>query len=189
MKNKTSYKDIAKLAKVSAATVSRVAKGQVNVDSSIRARVREAAEALAIDLDQRRHEKSNIVAFLLSNRNLLHNFQARILFGSEVYCASHDRDLLFMSFHYSAAIPPKDLHLPKMLTHRGIVRALILGGTNSSNMLAALREREIPFAVLGNNLIVKSMPVEYDAVYSDDVQGAFDLASPCIADGQLNIWF
>ncbi|MGI8960594.1 MAG: LacI family DNA-binding transcriptional regulator, partial [Bryobacteraceae bacterium] len=139
--------------------------------------------------DQKRNEKSNVIAFMLANRDLLHNFQARVLFGSEAYCASQNRELLFMSFRYSPEIHPKELHLPKILSQRGIVRALILGGTNSSNMLAALHEREIPFAVLGNNVIGDWTRSEYDAVYSDDVQGAFDLTSELIANGHRDIWF
>ncbi len=186
---KKSFKDVAKAANVSAATVSRVANGQSNVDPAIRSRVRKAAESLGVDLDQKRNERANIVAFMLANRDLLHNFQARILFGSEAYCASQDRELLFMSFKYSPAAPAKELHLPRVLAERGVVRALILGGTNSSNMLNALRERDIPFAVLGNNVLGEWDPDEYDAVYSDDVQGAFDLTAQLIADGHRNIWF
>lgn len=188
MKRK-SFKDVARAANVSAATVSRVANGQSNVDAAIRSRVRKAAESLGVDLDHKRNERANIIAFMLSNRDLLHNFQARILFGSEAYCASEDRELLFMSFKYSPNAPARELHLPRVLTERGIVRALILGGTNSSNMLNALRERDIPFAVLGNNVLGDWNPDEYDAVYSDDVQGAFDLTAQLIADGHRDIWF
>jgi DNA-binding LacI/PurR family transcriptional regulator len=186
---KSSFKDVAKSANVSPATVSRVAKGQVNVEASIRARVRKAAESLGVDLEQKRNEKANIIAFMLSNRDLLHNFQARVLFGSETYCASQDRELLFMSFRYSPNTPPSDLHLSKIMNQRGIVRAMILGGTNSSNMLKALRERQIPFAVLGNNVIGEWNPEEFDAVYSDDVQGAYDLTAHLIAEGHRDIWF
>lgn len=186
---KKSFKDVARTANVSAATVSRVANGQSNVDPAIRSRVRRAAESLGIDLDRKRNEKANIVAFMLANRDLLHNFQARILFGSEAYCASQHRELLFMSFQYPPTAPARELHLPRVLAERGIVRALILGGTNSSNMLSALREREIPFAVLGNNVLGDWDPEEYDAVYSDDVQGAFDLTAQLITDGHRDIWF
>jgi DNA-binding LacI/PurR family transcriptional regulator len=186
---KKSFKDLAKLANVSPATVSRVAKGQANVDASIRARVRKAAHTLGIDLELRRNEKANIIAFMLANRDLLHSFQARILFGSQRYCASQERELLFMSFRYSASTPSKDLHLPRILSERGLVRAMILGGTNSPNMLNALREREIPFAVLGNNVIGDWDSNKFDAVYSDDVQGAFELTSYLIADGHRDIWF
>jgi len=189
LRKKPSFKDLAKLAKVSPATVSRIAKGHMNVDAAMRTRVRKAAESLGIDLDQKRNEKSNIIAFLLANRDLLHTFQARILFGAESYCASQERELLFMSFRYSHVAPANELHLPRILSDRGIVRAVILGGTNSSNILAALREREIPFAVLGNNVIGDWPHRDCDAVYSDDVQGAFDLTARFIADGHRDIWF
>lgn len=184
-----SYKQLAELAKVSPATVSRVAKGQPNVDASIRARVRRAAETLGINLEQRRNDKSNIIGFMLSNRDLLHNFQARILFGSEAYCASQERELLFMSFRYSPNAPAKELHLPRILNRGGIVRAMILGGTNSANMLSALKERQIPFAVLGNNVLGNWDSSTCDAVYSDDVSGAADLTSQLIQDGHRDIWF
>jgi DNA-binding LacI/PurR family transcriptional regulator len=186
---KKSFKNLAKVANVSPATVSRIAKGQVNVDPAIRARVRKAADTLGIDLEQRRNEKANIIAFMLANRDLLHNFQARILFGSQTYCVSQDRELLFMSFRYSPSTPFKELHLPKILSERGIVRAMILSGTNSPNMLNALREREIPFAVLGNNVIGEWDSSTFDAVYSDDLQGAFELTSYLIAAGHRDIWF
>jgi LacI family transcriptional regulator len=178
VKKKHSFKDLAKLAKVSAATVSRVARGQASVDPAIRMRVRKAAEQLGINLEEQRHERSSIVAFMLSNRDVLHSFQARILLGAEAYCASQNRELLFMSFRYSPSIRPKEMHLPQ-----------ILGGFNSPNMLMALREREIAFSVLGNNVIGQWSPGDYNAVYSDDVQGAYDLTSHLIGEGHRDIWF
>ena len=186
---KTSFRDLAKLAKVSTATVSRIVRGQANVDPVMRDRVRAAAEQLGIDLEQRRNEKSTIIAFILGNRDILHNFQARVLFGAENYCSAQNKELLFLSHRYSASVPPRELHLPQILNQRTLVRAVILGGTNSSNMLSALREREIPFAVLGNNVVGEWTPEEYDAVYSDDVQGAFDLTVHLIGQGHRDIWF
>jgi DNA-binding LacI/PurR family transcriptional regulator len=56
-------------------------------------------------------------------------------------------------------------------------------------MLSALREREIPFAVLGNNVTGTWTSAEYDAVFSGDVQGAFDLTSELISQGYRDIWF
>jgi DNA-binding LacI/PurR family transcriptional regulator len=171
------------------ATVSRVARGQSTVDPAIRARVMKAAKEIGLDLEQRRHEKSSIIAFILSNRDVLHSFQARILLGAENYCSSQNRELLFMSFRYPPTVPAKDLHLPQILNQRALVRAVILGGTNSPNLLDALREEGIPFAVLGNNVVGSWNPAEYDAVYSDDVQGAYDLTTQLIADGHRDIWF
>ena len=189
MKKKLSFQDLAERAKVSAATVSRVARGQASVDADIRERVKKAAKELGVDLEKRRHEKAAIIAFILSNRDVLHNFQAHILLGAENYCSSQNRELLFMSFRYSPSVPSKELHLPQILGRRSLVRAVILGGTNSPNLLGALREQEIPFAVLGNNVVGSWNPEECDAVYSDDVQGAYDLTMQLIADGHRNIWF
>lgn len=189
MKKRPSFQELARKAKVSTATVSRIARGQVNVDAAIRERVRLAAEELGIDLDQRRNEKSTIIAFILANRDILHNFQARILFGAENYCSAQSKELLFLTLRYSPAVPPKDLHLPRILTQRALVRAVILGGTNSPNMLEALREREIPFSVLGNNVLGQWPSEEFDAVYSDDTQGAFDLTGHLINEGHRDIWF
>jgi DNA-binding LacI/PurR family transcriptional regulator len=186
---KLSFQDLAKHAKVSAATVSRVARGQTTVAPAIRERVRKAAAELGIDLEERRHESATVIAFLLSNRDLLHSFQARILLGAQHYCSSQNRELLFLSFRYSPAVPAKDLHLPQILSQRSLVRAVILGGTNTPNLLEALRDQEIPFSVLGNNVIGEWNPAEYDAVYSDDVQGAYDLTTQLIADGHRDIWF
>jgi LacI family transcriptional regulator len=189
VKKKLSFQDLATHAKVSTATVSRVARGQASVDVAIRERVIKAAEELGLDIEQRRHEKATIIAFLLSNRDVLHSFQARILLGAENYCSKQNRELLFMSFRYSPSVPPKELHLPQIFSQRSLVRAVILGGTNSPNLLRALREREIPFSVLGNNVVGRWNAAEYDAVYSDDVQGACDLTTQLIADGHRDIWF
>jgi DNA-binding LacI/PurR family transcriptional regulator len=189
MRKTPSLGDVAQRAGVSAATVSRIARGQLGVDAAIQARVRRAAAELGLDLDQKRNGTSTMIAFLLSNRDVLHSFQAHILAGAEAYCASQEKELLFMSLHYSPTVPPEALHLPQILRRRHLVRAVILGGTNSPNMLAALREQKIPFAVLGNNVVGDWRPEEVDTVYSDDVQGAFDLTSRLIADGHRDIWF
>lgn len=184
-----SFQDVAKRAKVSAASVSRVARGNINVHPDIRARVLKAAKELGIHFDDRRQSGASVVAFILSNRDVLHSFQARVLLGAERYCASQHRELLFMSFHYSAETAPKDLPLPQVLTRGGLVRAVILGGKTYGNLLTALRQRKILFSVLGNNVIGPWTPDQEDCVYSDDVQGAFDLTLKVIADGHRDIWF
>jgi LacI family transcriptional regulator len=133
--------------------VSRVARGRASVAPDMRDRVYQAAKSLGIDLEQRLNERSSVIAFIVANRDSLHSFQARILWGAEAYCALQRREMLVMSFRYLPATPAKDLHLPEMLNERETLRAVILSGTNSPNMLSALKERKIPFAVLGNNII------------------------------------
>jgi DNA-binding LacI/PurR family transcriptional regulator len=93
-----------------------------------------------------------------------------------------------MSYRYPPTVPAKDLHLPKVLT-RGVVQGMILGGTNSTNMLAALRDRGIAFAVLGNNVVGADEDDDYDAVYSDDIEGAYELTRHLIGENHRDIWF
>lgn len=159
------------------------------MDPAIRQKVEAAAERLNVDLESHKRDKANLIAFVLGNRSVLHSFQARILFGAQRYIATQHQELLFMSFDYSPDTPAADLHLPRMLARKTSVRAVILGGTNSANLLTALEQRKIPFAVLGNNVIGPSDPTHVDAVYSDDVQGAADATSYLINSGHRDIWF
>jgi hypothetical protein len=43
--------------------------------------------------------------------------------------------MVFLSYNYSAAVPWKELHLPKVMQRHDVVRAVILAGTNSPNLL------------------------------------------------------
>ena len=188
-KKKYSFKDLARKADVSVATVSRVARGHLSVDAEIQRRVRQAAEELGLSLENQRHERSTIVAFMLSNRDVHHTFQSMILLGAEAYCAAHDRELLFLSSHYPVSASASELHLPRVLNRRTLVRGVILSGTNSAEILHVLKIQKIPFAVLGNNVIGEWNPADHNAVFSDDVQGAYDLTLQLIADGHRDIWF
>jgi LacI family transcriptional regulator len=188
-KKRISFRDVAQLAKVSTATVSRVARGNSNVDEEMERRIREAAGELGLNLEESRHDRSTIVAFLLSNRDVHHTFQSMVLLGAEAHCAARERELLFISFRYPANAQANQLHLPRALERRDLVRGVILSGTNSAPMLEMLRARKIPFAVLGNNVIGEWNPNEYHCVFSDDVQGAFDLTTHLVGQGHRHIWF
>lgn len=188
-KKKHSFKDLARIAGVSVATVSRVARGHANVDPEIQKRVRQSAEELGLNLENESHQRSTIVAFMLSNRDVHHTFQSLVLLGTEAFCAARDRGLLFLSSHYSMTAPASELFLPGVLKHQALVRGVILSGTNTAEMLSRLKAQRVPFSVLGNNVIGEWDPRDYNAVFSDDVQGASDLTSQLIADGHRDIWF
>lgn len=186
---KATYLSVAKLAKVSPATVSRVARGNATVAPALREKILKAAQQVGIDLSEKLNERSRTIAFLLANRDILNSFHARILVGAEAYCASRNWELLFLSFRYLANTPIRELHLPQILGRPSTVRAVILGGTNSINMLTALRDRGIPFSVLGNNVIGEWDSSSFDTVYSDDIQGARDLTNDLVSEGHRDIWF
>jgi len=189
MKKRVTLQQLAAAAKVSTATVSRVLSGISTVDPTIRAKVRKAAEKLGVNPEERRQSKSRIIAFLLGNRDVLHNFQARVLLGAEGYCSESNWEMLFMSFRYSPEVPADALHLPQLLSRRTNAQAVILGGNNSPNLFAALNHRGIPFAVLGNNVLGQWTPTDCDVVYSDDINGASTATEYLIAQGHRTIGF
>ncbi|MEO8125657.1 MAG: LacI family DNA-binding transcriptional regulator [Bryobacteraceae bacterium] len=187
VKRAATFLEVARSAKVSAATVTRVAAGRTGVSPEIEARVRRAAKALGVDL----HRKSgtNIVAFFLSNRDVLHPFQARILLGAESYCSLQGWEILFLSFRYPLADAHTSIQLPQIVSQGDLLRGVILGGTNTPALLQALKKRNIPVAVAGNNVLGDWNPAEWDVVSSDDVTGAHEVTADLIAQGHRAIWY
>ena len=186
-KSKLGLREIASAAQVSISTVSRVLNGSKSVDSAIRKSVLEAAAELDIDFSQR--NKTKALAFLLSNRSMQHAFHSAILLGAEAYCASRNWELIFQSLSYPPQIPGKELHLPKVVQRHDIVRGVILAGTNSPNLLELLTYKDVPFVVLGNNVMGEVEQPNYDVVFSDDIQGGADMTRYLISLGHRDIWF
>ena len=150
-KVKVGLREIASGANVSVATASRVMRGNARVAPEIQRAVLEQAKKLGIDPSQR--NKTKTLAFVLSNRSMLHAFHSRILSGAEAHCAAHGWDVVLVSYNYSSHVPWTDLRLPKVVQRQDVIRAVILAGTNSMNLIQLLGEKGIPFAVLGNNVI------------------------------------
>src|SRR5665213_1041721 len=161
-KAKVGLREIAAVAQVSVATVSRVLNGNNRVDPVIQKTVLDAAAKLGVNLSQR--NKTKALAFLLSNRAPLHAFHSRILLGAEAFCAMRGWDIIFLSFNYSPNVPWKELHLPTVLQRRDVVRAVILAGTNSTNLLELLDNKGIPSVVLGNNVLGECLDLENDVI-------------------------
>jgi LacI family transcriptional regulator len=184
---KTRLLDVARHAKVSPATVSRVANGNPQVDPQIQAAVYATAKKLGVDLTL--HRKNRTIAFVLGNRDTVNEFQSKVLLGAEGYCAQNDWDLQFISFRRDLNAPPTNLQLPHALTKANRPAGVILSGTHSVSILAALREIRIPFSVMGNNIVGDWRPDEYDCVYTDDMRGSAELTRHFIAQGHTAIWY
>jgi len=185
--HKATLREVARLAKVSTATVSRVANGNPQVDLQIQSAVHAAARKLGIDLTETR--KNRTIAFVLGNRDRVNEFQSRVLLGAEDYCAQHNWDLQFISFRNDLSAPPVNVRLPEALTRPNRVSGVILTGTHSAGILGALREKRIPFSVAGNNIVGDWHPEEFDCVSTDDVRGAAEVTQHLISQGHRSIWF
>jgi DNA-binding LacI/PurR family transcriptional regulator len=183
---KVGLREIAAAAKVSIATVSRVLNGNHRVDPVIQKKVLDAATKLNVDLSPR--NKTKALAFVLSNRAMLHAFHSRVLHGAETYCTAHGWDIVFLSLNYSQHAQWNELHLPKAVQRRDVVRAVILAGTNSSNLLELFHNKGIPYVVLGNNVIGDLQRLE-NVIFSDDTQGSQDITRYLIGLGHRHICF
>jgi DNA-binding LacI/PurR family transcriptional regulator len=186
-KVKVGLREIAEAARVSVSTVSRVLNGNTRVDPAIQETVMNAAAKLNVDISQR--NKAKALVFVLSNRQMLHTFHSRVLQGAETYCTLHGWDIIFLSFNYSSNAPWNELHLPKVVQRRDVVRAVILAGTNSSNLLELLNNKGIPYVVLGNNVTGDLQHLQNDVIFSDDIQGSQDMTRYLIALGHRHICF
>lgn len=187
-KRKVGLREIASAANVSIATASRVLSGNSRVAPHIQRVVFEEAKKLGIDPSQQNKTKS--LAFLLSNREMLHLFHSRILIGAEQCASAHGWEMVFLSFNYSLLAPSTELHLPKVVQRHDVTRAVILAGTNSTNLIELLHQKGMPFAVFGNNVIGKQQDLQNnDLVLGDDIQGGQDATRYLIGLGHRNIWF
>jgi DNA-binding LacI/PurR family transcriptional regulator len=187
-KSKVGLREIASAANVSVATASRVLSGNTRVDRDIQKIVLEQAKKLGIDPAQR--NKTKTLAFLLSNRAMLHAFHSRILSGAEAHCTANGWDMVFLSFNYSPHVPWTELHLPRVLQRHDVIRAVILAGTNSENLIKLLVHKGIAFVVLGNNVVGEQQDLKNnDVVFADDIQGGQDATRYLIGLGHRHIWF
>lgn len=184
---KIGVEEVAREAHVSMATVSRVVNGSQAVTPVLRDRVLKAASKLGFDLNGKK--KSRIIAFVLSNRAVLHPFHSAVLVGAEAHCAAHDYGLLFLPVRYSSDVPWKELHLPDALRRQDVIRGAIVAGTNSQNLLDFLTQKGVGVVTLGNNVAGPWRKEEYSAVYFDDVDGAYGLTRYLQSLGHRHIWF
>src|SRR5262249_47598290 len=141
--------DLARAAKVSPPTVSCVVNGNPQQDAEIQAAVHAAGKKLGMDLTLNR--KNRTIALVLGNRDTVNEFQSKILLGAEGYCAQHGWDLQFISFRFDLNAPPANIRLPHALSRVNRPAGVILSGTHSVSIFTALREKRIPFSVVGNN--------------------------------------
>lgn len=174
------YADLARLANVSGNTGSRIARGS-----------QASVIAAANDLGANRTSgsKDRALTFVLGNRDTVNEFQSKILLGAEGFCTQHDWTLQFVSFRSDLSAPSSKVVLPDVLTQANLTAGVILSGIHSVNILAELKERKIPFSLVGNNIVGDWRPEQYDCVFTDDVGGSTEITRHLITQGHRNIWY
>jgi DNA-binding LacI/PurR family transcriptional regulator len=190
---KTTIREVARAAHVGVGTISRVLNSSPQVSSKTRARVLGAIRrlgfrpnALARRVLRRRAE---MVCFLLSNRDFLHPFHARILQGVESCASRLKQHVLFAALHYSPETPPHRIELPPVLQEHGLIDGVILAGTVYPNLLRRIESIHMPFVAFSNNVVGMDTEEQFDQVGFDDFKGTLQATRYLIGKGHRRIVF
>lgn len=186
-------KDVAKRAKVSIGTVSRVINGRPDVDGKLRQKVEQAIKELNYRPSARARNfvqnSSPVISFIQSNRKLVYAFHTDVLQSVEEYCAEEGYFVMFARHTYSADTPPSDLTLPNVLRSHGIADCLILAGMNFENFLEAVEGLKVPYVLLKNTYTGEKPRPPVDQIGWDDFVGSYEATEYLIDLGHRNIWY
>src|SRR6266404_1009874 len=190
---KTTIREVARAAGVGIGTISRVLNSSSQVSRKTRARVLDAIRRLGFrpNAQARRilKQRSEMVCFLLSNRDFLHPFHARILQGVESYASSLKQHVLFAALHYSPRTPPDKIDLPPVLQEHGLIDGVILAGTIYPNLLRRIESIHMPFVAFSNNVVGMGEEQQFDQVGFDDFNGTLHATRHLIGKGHRQIVF
>jgi LacI family transcriptional regulator len=190
---KTTIREVARAAGVGIGTISRVLNSSSQVSWKTRARVLDAIRRLGFrpNAQARRilKKRAEMVCFLLSNRDFLHPFHARILQGVESYASGLKQHVLFAALHYSPRTAPEKIDLPPVLQERGLIDGVILAGTIYPNLLRRIEGIQMPFVALSNNVMGMDDVQEFDQVGFDDLNGTLQATRYLIGKGHRRIVF
>src|SRR5438105_852647 len=179
---KTTIREVAQAASVGIGTISLVLNSSSQVSRETRARVLEAIRRLGFrpNAQARRilKRRAEMVCFLLSNRDFLHPFHARILQGVESYASGLKQHVLFAALHYSPRTPPDKIDLPPVLQEHGLIDGLILAGTIYPNLLRRIASINMPFVAFSNNVVGIGDDQPFDQVGFDDREEAVLMDPP-----------
>jgi len=190
---KTTIRDVAEAAGVGVGTISRVLNSSSQVSRETRARVLKAIRRLGFrpNAQARRilRRRSETVCFLLSNRDFLHPFHARILQGVESYASGMKQHVLFAALHYSPRIAADKIDLPHVLQEHGLIDGVILAGTIYPNLLRRMESIHVPFVALSNNVMGMDGKSAFDQVGFDDFSATLEATRHLTSEGHREIAF
>jgi LacI family transcriptional regulator len=190
--NPITIRDVARVACVGVGTVSRVLNGGNQVSAPTRDRVLAAINRLGFRPHaqaRRMSRRTEMVCFLMSNRDFLHSFHAGILKGVETCARSLGQHVVFSVVHYSEKTPPGQILLPPLLKERGWVDGLVLAGTIYPNFIEHIQSIHIPFVMFGNNLFGPKRMLRYNQVGFDGEKAEYEATQFVIEQGHRVIAF
>lgn len=190
---RVTIREVSRAAGVGIGTISRVLNSSSQVSPETRARVLDTIKLLGFrpNAQARRIQKrrSEIVCFLLSNRDFLHPFHARILQGVESYASGLKQHVLFAALHYSPRTAPERIDLPPVLQEHGLIDGVILAGTVYPNLLRRIASIHMPFVAFSNNVVGVDGAQAFDQVGFDDFSATLKATHYLVSQGHRRIDF
>ncbi|MCE5314521.1 MAG: LacI family DNA-binding transcriptional regulator [Armatimonadota bacterium] len=188
-----SITDVAKLAGVGKGTVSRVLNDRPGVSHKTETKVRQAMRELGYspNVQARRLARnvSDLICFVLSNRDFLHEFHSMVLKGVENYCSSAERDLVFALWRYELDPLPDVVVPPRIVSGRGSVDGVILAGVNHVDCAKMVAGLGVHCVSVGNNMVGCKSISEVDSVWYDEAIGTHEAIGYLAGLGHRHIRF
>ncbi len=177
-------KDVAALAGVSTATVSRVINKEKGIRHSTRARVLEAVKTSGYRVNTfARSLKTNRSRTIgLISPEIANDFFMNIARGVEGFLEKFGYSLIICNTNESAE---EELRRAELLIEKNVDGVIIIPATNSGKHFSILREAGIP-VVFADRL---TSDYQGDAVLVDNQKGSFEAISWLIEQGHSNIAF
>ena len=189
----STIRDLAKSARVSVGTVSRVLNGHPSVGPDIRERVEEAIRESGFRPNIRARNlargASGCIGFVVANRPVLQPFNAWLLNGVAQYCEERGYLVLFDRMQYSPTSPLVAQDLSRALRTDGAVDAVIVVGTNYPNLMECLDRLSICYVMVGNSFFVESAGVRTNQVRFDHFSGGRQAVEYLVQLGHRDIWY
>lgn len=190
-KPRVTIQDIATQTGVSLATVSMVLHGKNGIHPDTRQRVLTSAKDLGYQVKKRRQTAAaspvKSVGLVVKSRPLdpphANPFYSQVLAGIEAYCRPRKINVLF------AVMPVDDsnhpVEVPNFVAEADVDGLLFVGAFLDHTLLPLLTQRHLPVVLVDGY----SPSADYDAVVSDNLNGAHEAVAYLIQHGHKRIAF
>jgi DNA-binding LacI/PurR family transcriptional regulator len=187
-------REIARRAKVSIGTVSRVLNRHEDVDRELRDRVEAIAHKVGYQLAARTrgvvHAKSRIISLILLNDVGLSSAQSLLLLGVETHCSEAGYNLLFATHRHAPDATSNKLALPPVVQTPGLADCVIIIGSIHRTALNAFDQHGFRYVLLRNHLMEDAeRSLGGTLVGYDDRGGCYQATKYLVQLGHKNIWY
>ncbi len=190
VKQRVKMSDIAQKADVSISTVSLALRNKSGIPPETRQRVLKTAQKLGYRLKSASHSRSSSIQ--LRNLGLIvksepgmvpraNPFYSHVLAGIEETCRQNKINLLYATLPVDLNNHP--LEVPRLLLEEGTDGLLVVGAWLDDALAPMLNQKTVPIILVDSYAVSE----KYDAVVSDNVNGAYQAVSYLIERGHRHI--